>query len=80
MLESYINQIGLVEKITRIYANKPTQREMNALDDTITYVLTAARKRVEGIQRNVPYSKTKQIKESKVKYIRGLINKKKEKE
>ena len=47
------------------------------MDETITYVLTAAWTKVEGTQRNIPYSKTKQVKESMVKYIWGLINKKK---
>ena len=50
---------------------------MNAIDDSITYVLTAAWKKVEGIQQNVPYSYSKQVKESTLKYIKGLINKKK---
>ena len=57
--------------------NRATQYKMNALDKSITYVLIVVRKKVEGIQRNVPFSITKQVKESKVKYIRGLINKKK---
>ena len=52
-----------------------TVEDMNVLDELIIYVLTAARKRVEGIAQNVPYSKTKQIKWSTIKYIKALINK-----
>ena len=76
-LENYINQMGLLNKTMQVCANRVTQHEMNALDDSITYVLTAAQKKVEGIQRNVPYSYSKQVKESTLKYIKGLINKKK---
>ena len=69
--------MGLLEKTINICVNRARQHEMNALDESITHVLTAARKKVEGIQRNIPFSTTKQVKESKVKCIRGLINKKK---
>jgi len=52
-------------------------KELNLLDESIMYVLGAARKYVEGVQRNVPYSKQKQQMESKLKYLKALINKKK---
>ena len=76
-LEKHISQMGLMEKIIKVCTNRATQYEMNALDESITCVLTVARKKVKGMQRNMPFSITKQVKESKVKYIRGLINKKK---
>jgi len=75
-LEEYIEKMGLMEKATRICNNHVTIKELNMLDDAITYVLSAARKYIEGVQRNVPYSKVKQIKESTLKYLRVLINKK----
>ena len=58
-LEEYINQTKLMEKITSICRGRVTIEEMNVLNELITYVLTAARKRVEGIIRNVPYLKNK---------------------
>jgi len=39
--------------------------------------MNAARRYVEGVQRNVPYSKLKQKLESTIKYLKGLIQKKK---
>ena len=75
-LEQFIEQTKLGERTSTICNGKVTQHEMNVLDELITYVLSAARKKVEGVQRNIPYSITKQVKESKVKYIKGLINKK----
>ena len=67
----------LLEKIIRTCNNRVTPQEMNALDESITYVLTAAKKKVEGIQQNISHLATKQVKESTVKYLRALINKKK---
>ena len=58
-LENYINQTKLLEKIISICSGRVTSEEINVLDELITYVLTAARKKVEGIARNIPYSKTK---------------------
>ena len=39
----------LLEKTIRICNDRVTSQEMNALNESITYVLTAARKKVEGI-------------------------------
>jgi len=76
-LENYINQTKFLEKTISICSGRVTSKEMNVLDKLITYVLIAARKKVEGIARNIPYSKTKQVKWSTLKYIKVLINKKK---
>ena len=75
-LEQYIEQTNLLDRTTKICNGKVIQHEMNVLDESITYVLSAAQKKVEGVQRNIPYSMNKQVKESKLKYIKGLINKK----
>ena len=74
-LQQYVTQTKLLEKTEEICRGYPTQDEMNVVDELITYVLNAARKRVEGIVRNVPYSKMKQIKWSSIKYVKALINK-----
>jgi len=50
---------------------------MNVVDKTISYVFNAARKFVEGIDRRIPWMPEKIQKEMKMKYIKGLIRKKK---
>ena len=45
-LEEYINKIKLIEKTTWICRGRVIVEEMNVLDELITYVLIAARKRV----------------------------------
>jgi len=75
-LDKYIEQIELLEKTARICTNRVTVVDLNRLDDAIMYVLSAARRYVEGSKRNVPYSRQKQIKESTVKYLKVLLNKK----
>jgi hypothetical protein len=73
VLEQYIHQMGLLERAQRVCNDHATVRELNLLDDAITYVLSEARRQVEGIQRNVPYSKEKQQKASAPKYIKALL-------
>ena len=75
-LETYLTQMKVLERANAICTNRVTAQEMNELDDMITYVLTVARKKVEGNKRNVPYSKLKQVKYSTTKYIKALIRKK----
>jgi hypothetical protein len=58
-LEKYLKEMKLLEKTIEVCTGKVTQHEMNVLDQAITYVLTVARKSVEGIQRNVPCSDIK---------------------
>jgi len=54
-----------------------TPHELNVVDETISYVFNAARKFVEGIDRRIPCTPKKIQKEMKMKYIKGLIRKKK---
>jgi len=76
-LDEYIDQLGLIQRAESVCLGNPTIEELNLLDENITYVMNAARRYVEGVQRNVPYSKLKQKLESTMKYLKGLIQKKK---
>ena len=50
VLEKYIHQMGLMDRATRVCNSHATIRELNLLDDAITYVLSEARQQVKGIQ------------------------------
>ena len=49
MLDKYLQQMKLLEKTIEVCTDKATPHELNTLDETITYVLSVARKSVEGI-------------------------------
>ena len=53
----------------------PTHHEMNVLDEHTTHALDAARKYMEGMKRNVPFTTMKQKKESTMKYVKALKSK-----
>ena len=44
-LKKYISQMGLMKKIIKVCMNRVIQHEMNALDESITYILTVSRKK-----------------------------------
>ena len=50
ILENYVYQMELLQKTIQVCNNRVTQYKMNALDDSIIYILAAVRKKVEGIQ------------------------------
>ena len=65
----------LEELTVQMCSKNPTHDEMNVLDDHITHALDVSRKHIEGIKRNVPFTTTKQMKESTMKYIKALMSK-----
>ena len=63
--------------MARICESRVTLKEINIVDEEITYLLNAARKYVEGPKSGIPYSQQKQMKLSTILCIKGYIKKKK---
>ena len=62
-LEEQIDIFQLEHQIDQIrYKLSPQQLEQ--IDQSITMILNKARKKVEGISRNIPYSKEKEVRRS----------------
>ena len=68
----------LEELIVHMCSKTPTRHEMDVLDDHIKHALDVARKHVEGIKRNVPFTTIKTIKESTMKFIKAMTKRLKE--
>ena len=58
-VDEYIDQLNLLDIVTEKCNQSITEQEIERLDETIGFVLDSARKYVEGMKRNVPYSKKK---------------------
>ena len=48
--------------LDRVSHGKATKEELEMIDEAITAVLNKVTKRIEGLSRNIPYSKTKEVK------------------
>jgi len=55
-LEEYIKDLKLVEKLITTYTNRISPKELNIINDEITYALNQARKGVEGMHIGIPYN------------------------
>ena len=65
----------LEELTVQMCGKNPTHHEINMLDEHTAHALDVARKRVEGIKRNAPFTTSRQIKESTMKHIKALTSK-----
>ena len=52
-----------------------TGKELERIDQTISFVLESARKYVEGIRRNIPYSTEKVKLRAKKQFYLGMLRK-----
>ena len=72
-LDEYIDQIGLEDLINKKCNRSITGKELDKLDDTIRYVLNAARKHAEGMKRTIKESSRKIKIRSTLLYYSALL-------
>ena len=74
--DKYIDQLKLEETVNTICNSSITRKEIDWLDETIIYVLNAARKHVEGIKRTIPILSKKVKLQSTLLYYAAFLKKK----
>jgi len=74
-LDQYLKDSKLFETVMTKCTNGISPKELNIIDDEITYALNVARKGVEGIYTGIPYNQEKQTKLSTMKYLSAVIRK-----
>ena len=58
-LDEYIKDSNLIEKVVSTCTNRISPKELNIIDDGITYALNVARKGVERMHTGIPYNQEK---------------------
>jgi len=74
-LDEYIDQLDLEETVNKLCNSSITGKEIDRLDNSITFILESARKYVEGNIRIVPSSSQKIKKRTALLYYKALKNK-----
>jgi len=74
-LDEYIEQLNLVELVESKCNRVITNQEIERLDETISFVLDSARRYVEGIRKNIPYSIKKVTLRATKQFYKGLLRK-----
>ena len=65
-IEELIIQFNIEEIVDRVNHGNASQEELEIIDKSITTILNKATKKIEGPSKNIPYSKTKEIKRAQL--------------
>ena len=54
--------------VDRVNHGNSSREELEIINESITIILNKATKKIEGLSRNIPYSKIKEIKHTQLLY------------
>ena len=67
-IEELITQFNIEAMLDRVNHGNTLREELEIINKSITIILNEATKKIEGLSRNIPHSKTKEIKRAQLIY------------